>query len=82
MASIPVRPPLEDTFDATAWLAEWSDNGGIYMLVGDMLHLRRIRPIDPWNTANLDRLRAVMLRSGGGPAIADLIRRRQESDVA
>jgi hypothetical protein len=81
MASIPVDLPPAGTFDAPAWLAAWTDNGGIYFLAGDMLHLRRHRPIDRHATAMLDRLRDYMLRSGGGPAIAEVLLRRREGDV-
>lgn len=81
MASTPASPPPVVTFDAAAWLAAWTENGGIYFLVGDMLHLRRHRPIDRRATAMLDRLRDYMLRSGGGPAIAAAVIRRQNGDV-
>jgi hypothetical protein len=81
MASIPESLPPAGIFDASAWLAAWTDNGGIYMLAGDMLHLRRMRPLDRPAAANLDRLRDSMLRSGGGPAIAELLIRRRNGDV-
>jgi hypothetical protein len=81
MASIPANPPPADIFDASAWLAAWTENGGIYILTGDHLHLRRARPLDRLAMSNLDRLRDVMLRAGGGPAIADAVIRRQNGDV-
>jgi len=82
MASTPANLPPVVTFDASAWLAAWTENGGIYFLAGDMLHLRRHRPIDRRATAILDRLRDYMLRSGGGPAIAEVLLRRREGEVA
>ena len=81
MASTPENLPPVVTFDAPAWLAAWTENGGIYFLAGDMLHLRRHRPLDRRATAMLDRLRDYMLRSGGGPAIAAVVIRRQNGDV-
>lgn len=81
MASTPANLPPVVTFDASAWLAAWTENGGIYFLAGDMLHLRRHRPIDRRATAMLDRLRDYMLRSGGGPAIADLLLRQREGEL-
>jgi hypothetical protein len=82
MASIRENLPPVVTFDASAWLAAWSENGGIYFLAGDMLHLRRHRSIDRRATAMLDRLRDYMLQSGGGPAIAEVLLRRREGEVA
>jgi hypothetical protein len=81
MASIPESLPPVVTFDASAWLAAWTENGGIYFLAGDMLHLRRHRPIDRRATVMLDRLRDYLLRSGGGPAIAEALIRRRNGDV-
>ena len=68
MASTPASQQLATAFDASRWLAAWAENGGIYMLVGMDLHLRRLRPLDQQATSNLDRLRDQMLRSGGGPS--------------
>lgn len=82
MASTPANLPPVVTFDASAWLGAWTENGGIYFLAGDMLHLRRHRPIDRRATAMLDRLRDYMLRSGGGPAIAEHICRLREGEIA
>ena len=81
MASTPASLPPVATFDASTWLAAWAENGGMYMLVGMDLHLRRLRPLDQQATSNLDRLRDQMLRSGGGPAIADVLIRRRNGDV-
>jgi hypothetical protein len=81
MASTPASLPHAGSFDAPGWLAAWTENGGIYFLAGDMLHLRRHRPIDRRATMTLDRLRDHMLRSGGGPAIAELLLRQREGDV-
>jgi len=81
MASIPESLPPVVTFDACRWLAEWTEHGGVYFLAGDMLHLRRNCPIDRRATAMLDRLRDYMLRSGGGPAIAAAVIRRQNGDL-
>lgn len=81
MASTLASQPHGGGFDATAWLTAWSENGGIYFLAGDMLHLRRAYPIDRAATASLDRLRDRMLRAGGGPAIAQAVVRRQAGEV-
>jgi hypothetical protein len=81
MASIPVSQPLVPAFDASRWLAEWADHGGIYILAGTQLHLRRNQSLDLYSTISLDCLRDDLLRSGGGPAIAELLIRRQNGDV-
>lgn len=81
MASIPERPPPVVAFDASAWLTAWTENGGIYFLAGDMLHLRRHRPLGHRATEMLDRLRDYMLRSGGGPAIAEHLLRQREGET-
>ncbi len=46
MASIPASPRPVGTFDAARWIAEWTEHGGIYIVAGDQLHLRRVRPLD------------------------------------
>jgi len=46
-----------------------------------MLHLRRHRPLDRLAKINLDRLRDRLLRSGGGPAVADVLIRRRNGEV-
>ena len=81
MASILADQPPAGIFDASAWLTEWTENGGIYFLSGDMLHLRRTRPLDPHATSRLDRLRDEMLRAGGGPAVGKLLLQRREGEV-
>jgi hypothetical protein len=81
MAGTSVSQHHGDGFDPRRWLADWTENGGMYVLAGDMLHLRRHRPIDQSAAANLDRLRDQMLRSGGGPAVADVLIRRRNGDV-
>ena len=81
MASAPESQPPEPAFDPSRWLAAWAENGGIYMLVGIDLHLRRLRRLEQQATSNLDRLRDQMLRSGGGLAIADALIRRRNGDV-
>ncbi len=81
MASIPAGPPPVATFDASRWLAEWSDNGGIVILADDRLYLRRSSPLDHSASQQLDRLRNIMLRSGGGPALAEVLIRRRNGDV-
>jgi hypothetical protein len=70
------------TFDAAAWLADWSDHGGIVLLVGDRLYLRRIAAIDRAAGLALDALRGRMLRVGGGAAIARELARRREGDTS
>lgn len=81
MASTPENLPPVVIFDASAWLAAWTDNGGIYFLAGDTLHLRRHRSLDRRSTVMLDRLRDHMLRSGGGPAIAAALILRRNGDM-
>ncbi len=82
MASIPASSPPAVTFDASGWLAEWADNGGIVILADDRLYLRRSSPLDRSASQQLDRLRNVMLRSGGGPALAEVLIRRRNGDVS
>jgi hypothetical protein len=81
MASIPESRAHAGTFDASTWLAEWTENGGIYVLTGDHLHLRRQCPLNADSGVRLDCLRDELLRAGGGPAIADAVSRRQNGDV-
>jgi hypothetical protein len=81
MASTPANLPPVVTFDASRWLVEWAENGGIVFMAGDRLYLQRCTPLDRWATQQLDRLRTSMLRSGGGPAIAEALIRRRNGDV-
>ncbi len=81
MASIPAETAPANTFDASRWLADWSDNGGVVLLVHDHLYLRRSPSLDRAAAFNLDRLRDSMLRSGGGPAIAHVLMQRRNGDV-
>ena len=81
MATTLAGPPPAAGFDAARWLAEWTEHGGIYVLAGDMLHLRRQRPLDLRQTFSLDRLRDEMLRTGGGPEIAEHLRRQREGEA-
>ncbi len=57
------------TFDAPAWLADWSDNGGVAIVAGNRLVLSRLRCIDRQAHARLDFLRRQMLRQHGGNAL-------------
>jgi hypothetical protein len=81
MATIPANPPHAAAFDAARWLADWTEYGGIYILAGNQIILRRSSPLSYWSTQALDALRDEMLRSGGGPAIADHLLRRREGLV-
>lgn len=81
MASIPLSRPLAGTFDASAWLAAWAEDGGIVLLTPDRLYLRRSPFLDRSATVQLDRLRVEMLRAGGGPEIAETLARRRDGDV-
>ena len=81
MASTPASQQPATAFDASRWLAEWAENGGLYMLIGTQVHLRRMKSLGPASLYNLDQLRAEMFRSGGGPAIADVLLRRRNGDV-
>jgi hypothetical protein len=81
MASILESQRPASGFDASRWLAEWAENGGLYMLIGSEVHLRRMSQLGMSSLRELDRLRAEMFRSGGGPAIADVLLRRRNGDV-
>jgi len=81
MATILANPPPVGGFDAARWLSEWTEHGGIYILAGDQLHLRRMRPLDPSSSDHLDRLRTEMLRAGAGPAIAGHLLRQREGEI-
>ncbi len=81
MASIPADTSPASTFDASRWLDDWTEHGGIYVLIGDHLHLRRAWPLDRQATSSLDRLRDQLLRSDGGPAIAEVLMMRRNGDV-
>jgi hypothetical protein len=81
MASIPANPLRASDFDASAWLAAWSEHGGIVLLIQDRLYLRRSAFLDRKATQQLDLLRDEMLRSGAGPEIAETLARRRDGDV-
>ena len=82
MATTPARTRPAGTFDAARWIADWTEHGGIYIVAGEQLHLRRVRPLDLYSTLCLDCLRDDLLRSGGGPAVADAVIKRQNDEVA
>ena len=63
-------------FDASAWLAAWSDHGGVVMLAGDHLYVSRLHGIDRAAARTLDSLRVHVQRPGAGEALAGLLRRR------
>jgi hypothetical protein len=81
MATILASPPPAGTFDASRWLADWADHGGIVFLTPDRLYLRRSPFLDRAATFRLDQLRDEMLRAGGGPEIAETLARQREGDV-
>lgn len=81
MATTPVDQPHADTFDASSWLIDWAENGGIVLVVHEHLYLRRSPRIGSRELQKLDQLRARLLRSGGGPAIADVLIRRRNGDL-
>ena len=62
------------TFDAPAWFAAWSDNGGIAMLIGDRLFVSRLACLDTSAARQLDRLRPSVHTPGAGEALAGLLR--------
>lgn len=68
-AAKPAQP-----FDASAWLAAWSDQGGIVMLVDDRLWLSRIATIDRSAAVALDTLRGHLHRPGARDALSQLLR--------
>jgi hypothetical protein len=67
-------PPPVAPFDAAAWLAAWSDHGGIAMLVGDRLWVSRLTAIDRSAATALDTLRGHLHRPGAPDALAGLLR--------
>lgn len=81
MASTHASLPPVAGFDAARWLSDWTEHGGIYILAGEHLHLRRTSPLPIWSSFCLDLLRDEMMRSGGGPAIADHLRRQREGEL-
>ncbi len=66
--------PSVAPFDAAAWLAAWSDHGGIAMLVGDRLWVSRLATIDKGAATALDTLRGHLHRPGAPDALAGLLR--------
>ncbi|TZG25876.1 hypothetical protein [Sphingomonas montanisoli] len=81
MASIPASPPLVAGFDAKEWIAEWSAHGGIVILVDDRLYLRR-QPNLPYPlSSHLDRLSIILIRCGGGQAVAEHLAQRREGVI-
>lgn len=67
-------PEPAQPFDASAWLAEWSDQGGIVMLVDDRLWLSRLATIDRSGAVALDTLRGHLHRPGARDALSQLLR--------
>lgn len=57
------------SFDAPAWLADWSDNGGVVIVAGDRLIVSRLATIDRAAHSRLNFLRGQMLRQRGGNAL-------------
>lgn len=71
MAASHTHQPAGRKFDPALWLRQWTYYGGMYAVVGDRLHLRRIPELNYWFVRNLDSLRNEMLRGGHGVAIAE-----------
>ncbi len=57
------------SFDAPAWLADWTDNGGVLIVAGDRLIVSRLACVDRQAYARLNYLRGQMLRQHGGNAL-------------
>lgn len=82
MATIPAGAPLAAGFDATRWLKEWAEHGGIVILTGDQLCLRRLQHPGPVSHGQLDRLRDEMHRADAASVIADHLRRQREGEIS
>ena len=67
-------------FDAALWLQQWTDHGGIYILAGDRLYLRRVDRLNGWFTRYLDSLRNEMIFGGHGIAIAEHLLAQREGE--
>lgn len=65
---------IAQAFDPAAWLAAWSDHGGIAMLVGERLWLGRLSGVDRGALTALDTLRGHLHRPGAPDALAGLLR--------
>jgi hypothetical protein len=57
MLTLQTQGASAPTFCASAWLADWSDNGGVAFLAAGRLYLSRIQPIDRIGRERLDGLR-------------------------
>jgi hypothetical protein len=73
---------LGSSFDAPAWLADWSDHGGIVMLAGERLYVGRGPAVDRAGHQRLDGLRDQLLCQRAGVALADMLRRRSFGEQA
>lgn len=67
-------PCRADTFDPSAWFADWSDHGGIVLLIEDRLWVGRTGAVDRTASERLDELRGALTRPGAGSALAGLLR--------
>ena len=74
--------PHPTTFDAPAWLADWSDHGGVVLLAGDHLYVGRGPAVDRAAHQRLDSLRQQLHHQPAGMALADLLRRRSFGEVS
>ena len=53
----------QSVFDAPAWLAAWSDHGGVVMLAGERLYVGRGPAVDRAAHQRLDSLREMLLHA-------------------
>jgi hypothetical protein len=67
-----------DTFDAAAWLADWSDHGGIVATIGDRLWIGRAPCLDRNAAQRLDSLRGGIMH----PEAATALRRALRGNLA
>lgn len=69
------KPDIElAPFDPSEWLAAWSDNGGLAVLVDDRLYLGRAKALDQRGNERLDQLRAQLIRNGAWEVVTEALR--------
>lgn len=61
-------------FDAAAWLADWSDHGGIVAVIGDRLWIGRTPCLDRNAAQRLDTIRGDIMRPDAATALRRVLR--------
>lgn len=62
------------TFDPAAWLADWSDHGGIVMHIGDRLWVGRMPGLDRSAAQRLDAIRGKIMHPHAAQALSGALR--------